>query len=167
MCFIDFVKDWWQNRNYVLKDTNSKEIDLLEKTKEKVRTTLVMQILHKRNTTLDDLSIKYKEPAIKDMKQLIEPHRAVLIFAPGKSITLTSAKIHQMLSATKHFTLNLKQLIQYKTEVMLAWKSMFDVLVLESQSATENMEDIFYEISINLNELSESKKTNLHNPQNG
>jgi hypothetical protein len=68
------------------------------------------------------------------MKQLLQTHKGVLIFAPGSSTTLTAVKIHQMLSDTEHITLNLQQLIRYKTEVMLAWKSVFDVLVLESQT---------------------------------
>jgi hypothetical protein len=36
------------------------------------------------------------------MKQLTETHKAVLIFTPGISTTLTVAKIHQMLSDTEH-----------------------------------------------------------------
>jgi len=44
------------------------------------------------------------------MKQLTEPHKAVLIVASGSSTTLTAAKIHQMLSDTEHTTLNLQQL---------------------------------------------------------
>ena len=57
MCFIDFVKDWWQNCNYFLEDTNSKENDPLRKTSEKIRTTLVAKILDQRKSELDDLSI--------------------------------------------------------------------------------------------------------------
>jgi energy-coupling factor transporter ATP-binding protein EcfA2 len=157
-CFIDFVKGWWQNLNYFLKETNSKEHDLLEKTKEKVRRTLVAKILGQRNSEFEELSIKYKQSAITHMKQLTEPHKAVLIFAPGSSTTLTAAKIHQMLSATKHTILNLQQLIRYKTEVMLAWKNKFDVLVVESQSSTEDLQDVFSEISINLNECGVEKR---------
>jgi len=82
-----------------------------------------------------------------DMKQLTEPHKAVLIFAPGSSITLTAAKIHQMLSDTEHSILSLQQLIRYKTEVMLAWESKFDVLVLESQRSTENVQDFLIRYS--------------------
>jgi KaiC/GvpD/RAD55 family RecA-like ATPase len=158
MCFIDFVKDWWQNCNYFLKETNSKENDVLEKTKEKVGTILIPNILDQRKSELDDLRIKYKQPAIRDIQKLIEPNRAVLIFAPGRSTTLTAAKIHQMLSDTEHIILNLKQLIRYKTEVMLAWKSRFDVLVLECQSSSENLEDVFNEISKTLNDFGVGKK---------
>jgi hypothetical protein len=92
------------------------------------------------------------------MKQLTEPHKAVLIFAPGRSTTLTASKIQQMLSATKHTILNLQQFASHKYEVMLAWRSVFDVLVLESQSSTENLEDIFNEITIFLNECDVKKK---------
>jgi DNA-binding transcriptional regulator YhcF (GntR family) len=81
---------------------------------------------------LHELSIKYKESAITDMKQLIQSHNTILIFAPGSSTSLTAAKIHQMLSATTQVILNLQQLIRFKFEVMLAWRSEFDVLVLDS-----------------------------------
>jgi len=158
MCFIDFMKDWWQNSNYFLKETNSKDNDPLRKTSEKVRTNLVAKILDQRKSEIDDLSIKYKESAITDMKQLIEPHKAVLIFAPGRSTTLTAAKIHQMLGTTEHIILNLQRFGRYKSEVMLAWRSVFDVLVLESQSSTENLQDTFAEISIFLNECDVKKK---------
>jgi len=158
MCFIDFVKDWWQNFNYFLKERNTKEHDLLEKTKEKVRTNLVAKILDQRKSEIDDLSVKYKESAITDVEQMIEPHKAVLIFAPGRSTTLTAAKIHQMLSARKHTILNLQQFVRYKSEVMLAWRNLFDVLVLESQSSTENLQDTFVETSIFLNQCDVNKK---------
>jgi len=65
------VTDWWQNSNYFLKETNSKEYDLLEKTKETVRTKLVPKILDQRRSELEDLSIKYEESAIRDMQQII------------------------------------------------------------------------------------------------
>ena len=52
-----------------------------------------------------------------------------------------------MLSDTEHSILNLQQLIRYKTEVMLAWESRFDVLVLDSQSSTENVQDILIRYS--------------------
>ena len=133
MCYIDIMKDWWQNCNYFLKETNSKGNDPLLKTSEKVRPTLVAKILDQRKFELYDLRIKYKQPAITDMKQLIEPHKAVLIFAPGRSTTLTAAKIHQMLSDTEHVILNLQQLIRYKSEVILAWKNTFEIVVLDSQ----------------------------------
>jgi hypothetical protein len=41
---------------------------------------------------------------------------------------------------------------------MLAWKSRFDVLVLESQASTENFQDVADEISTVLNECSVEKK---------
>jgi len=92
------------------------------------------------------------------MEQIIERHKAVLIFAPGRSTTLTAAKIHQILCDTKHTILNLQQLVRYKAEVILAWKSRFDVLVVESQRSTENFQDVFSEISIILNECGVEKK---------
>jgi len=158
MCFIDFVKDWWPNFHYFLEDTNSKENDPLRKTKEKVRTTLVAKALDQRKFELDDLSITYKDSAITDMEQMIGRHKALLIFTPGRSTTLTTVKIHQMLSATKHIILNLQQLICYKTEVMLAWKSMFDVLVLESDSSAEVSVDSFIELNGFLNNSVAEKK---------
>jgi hypothetical protein len=119
---------------------------------------LVAKILDQRKSEIDDLSIKYKESAITDMEQMIESHKAVLIFAPGRSTTLTAAKIHQMLSATKHIILNLQQMVRYKTEVMLAWKNNFDVLVLESQSSTEKFKEVLNEIPIMLSECGVEKK---------
>ena len=86
-----------------------------------------------RKSELDDLIIKFKKSAITDMKQLTEPNKAVLIFAPGNSNSLTAAKIHQMLSDTEHVILNLQQLIRYKSEVILAWKNTFEIVVLDSQ----------------------------------
>jgi len=73
-----------ENRNHFLIDTNSKQHALLEKTKEKLRTTLVAKILDQTKSELDYLSIKYKQSAISDMKQLIEPYKTVLLFAPGR-----------------------------------------------------------------------------------
>ena len=91
------------------------------------------------------------------MKQLTEPKKALTLFAPGRSTTHTAAKIHQMMSATEHSIMNLQQLIRHKSEVMLSWKSRFDVLVLESQISTEKLQDIFNEVSINLSEYSIEK----------
>jgi hypothetical protein len=134
MCFRDFMKDWWQNSNFLLKENNCKENDPLRKTSEKVKTTLVTKILEQRKRELDELNIKYKESAITDMKQLIQPHKAVLIFAPSRSTTLTAAKIHLMLSATTHIILNLQQLVRYKTDVMLAWKNNFKVIPIQKEN---------------------------------
>jgi hypothetical protein len=92
------------------------------------------------------------------MKQLTETHKAVLIFAPGSSTNLTAPKIHQMLRDTEHIVLNLQQLIRYKTEVMLAWKSRFDVLLLDSQTSTEDFQDVADEVYANMNECSVEKK---------
>jgi len=157
MCLIEFVKNWWLDFNYFLKHINSRQHDLLEKTKEKVRTAFVVNMLDQRKTELDDLNIKYEESATTHMEQ-IERHKALLIFAPGSSTTLTTAKIHQILTATKHIIVNSKQLIRYKTEVMLAWKSMFDVLVLESDSSAEVSPDLFNELSGFLNDNVAEKK---------
>jgi hypothetical protein len=152
MCFPEFIKDWWHRLNYFLKETNSKENDPLGKTPEKGRKTMVAKRLDQRISELNELDIKHKQSAITDMKPLTEPHNTVLIFYPGRSTTLTAAKIHQMLSATKHCILNLQQLIRYKTEVMFAWRNRFDVLVLESQMSAENFQDIADEISTIPNE---------------
>ena len=37
MFFIDIIKDWWQHKNFFLKDTNSRENDPVRKTLEKLR----------------------------------------------------------------------------------------------------------------------------------
>jgi hypothetical protein len=158
MCFIDIINEWWQHKNFFLKDINSKENAPLRKTSKKVKPTIVAKVLDQRKSELDELSIKYKQPAITDMKQLTEPHKAVLIFAPGSSTTLTTAKIHQMLGATEHIILNVRQLIRYKREVMFAWKSMFDVLVLESDSSAEVYPDLSNELSTFLNGIVTEKK---------
>jgi L-rhamnose mutarotase len=158
MCFSDVMQDWWHKSNLYLKETNSLDNDPFWKTSLKIRTTNLTKILDQRKSELDSLSIKYKESAISYMKQLTELNKAVLIFAPGRSTTLTAAKIHQRLSTTKHVILTLQQLVLYKNEVMLAWKSMFDVLVLESQFSTENFQDVADEISEILNEFGVEKK---------
>jgi hypothetical protein len=119
---------------------------------------MVSKILDQRISKLDQLGIKCKQSSITDMKQLTKPYKAVLIFAPGRSTTLTDAKVHQILSATKHIILNLPQLIRYKTEVMLAYRSRFDVLVLESQTSAENFQDVADEISTILNECAVEKR---------
>jgi energy-coupling factor transporter ATP-binding protein EcfA2 len=157
-CFIDIMKDWWQHGKFVLKDTNCRENDPLQKTSEKVKPTLLAKLMVQRKYELDELNIKYEGYAIRDMKQLTKNHKAVLIFAPGNSTTLTAAKIHQMFSNIEHIILNLQQLIRYKTEVMLAWKSMFDVLVLESDSSAEVSPDLFNELSGFLNDNVAEKK---------
>jgi len=157
MCFLDIVKNWWQHEHFFLKDTNSRENDPLQKTSEKVKPLLVAK-MKQRNSELDELSIKFKQSAIRDVEKLIEPQKAVLIFVPGSSTTLTAAKIHQMLSNTEHIILNLKQLIRYKTEVMFAWKSMFDVLVLESDRSADVSPHLFSELSGFLNDNVAKKK---------
>jgi len=63
-----------------------------------------------------------------------------------------------MMSATKHIILNLEQFVRYKSEVILAWKKSFDVLVLESQKSTENFQGVFNEIPIILNECGVAKR---------
>jgi len=158
MCFVDFMKEWWQNSNYFLKETNSKENDPLRKTSEKVRTAFVSKILDQRKSELDDLSIKYKESAITNIQQLIEPHKAVLIFAPGRSTTLTAAKIHKMFSNTAHVILNVQQLVRYKTEVMLAWKQHFNIIILEGDSSAEDFQDTAREIYMTLNKSGAEKQ---------
>jgi hypothetical protein len=155
VCYRDVIKDWWQNCNYFLQDTNSMENDPIRKTADKVR---IKKILDQRKSELDNLSIQYKQSVITDMKKITKPHKAVLIFAPGRLTTLTAAKIHQMLRATEHMIINLQQLVHYKTEVMLAWKNQFDVLVLESQSSNENFQEVLKEISMILNESGEKKR---------
>jgi len=158
--FCDYIMGWWQKKDYshFLQETNPKENDPLQTTSEKLMKTSVAKKLDQRKSELDELNIEYKPSALTDMKQLTEPHKAVLIFAPGRSTTLTAAKIHQMLNGTLHTILNLKQLVLDKSEVMLAWRSVFDVLVLESQSSTENLQDTFAEIFTFLNENDVKKK---------
>jgi ankyrin repeat protein len=158
MCFVHYMKDWWQNKNFFLTDTICKENDPLRRALEEVRTTLAEEVLNQRKSELDQLGVTYKESAITDMKELIQPHKALLMFAPGRSTTLTAAKIHQMLSDTQHIILKLQQLVCYKSEVMLAWKNKFDVLVLESQSKVENFYDVVNEISVILNDCGSDKK---------
>jgi hypothetical protein len=99
------------------------------------------------------------------MQQLIEPNRAVLIFASGRSTTLTAATIYQTFSSTKHTVLNLQQLIRYKNEVMLALRRRFDVLIRENQTSTENFQDVSNEVSVMLNESGEEKKVYFHTQQ--
>jgi hypothetical protein len=156
--FLPIIQNWWQNNNYFLKETNSNEQDPLQQTSEKVIPALLANALDQRKLELEELCVKYKQSAIVDMKQQTESNKAILIFAPGHSTTLTAAKIHQMLSARKHIILNLQQLIRYNTEVVIAWKNRFDILVLESQSSTENSQDILNDISKFLNECGEEKQ---------
>jgi len=155
--YRDIVMEWWQHKNYFLKDTNSRENDPLWKTLENLKPNLLANI-DKRKSKLDELSIKYEKSAITYMKELTETHKAVLIFSPGISTTFTAAKIHQMLSDTEHIILNLQQLIPYKTEVMLAWKRMFDVLVLENDRSTQVSAGLFNEFSVFLNDDVAEKK---------
>jgi adenylate kinase len=158
MCFRDLIEDWWQNSNFFLKEPNCNENDLLRTTSEKVRTTLVTKILDQRKCELDNLRVKFKESAITDTKQLIEPHKAVLIYAKGESTTVTAAKIHQTLRGTKHIMLKLQQLLLYKSEVILAWKNLFNILVVEGDSSTESFQDIFSKLTKNLSECVVEKK---------
>ena len=120
--FCDYIMGWWQKKDYshFLQETNPKENDPLQTTSEKLMKTSVAKKLDQRKSELDELNIEYKPSALTDMKQLTEPHKAVLIFAPGRSTTLTAAKIHQMLSATEHIILNLQQFARHKSVVMLA-----------------------------------------------
>ena len=45
MCCHDFIKDWWQNCNYLLKDNNHIETNPLRNTSDEVRTTLAAKTL--------------------------------------------------------------------------------------------------------------------------
>jgi hypothetical protein len=38
MCFVDFMKDWWKHKNFLLQDKNSREHDPWRKTAERLRT---------------------------------------------------------------------------------------------------------------------------------
>jgi hypothetical protein len=63
------------------------------------------------------------------MEQLIQSHKAVLIFTPGSSNTLATTKIHR----TGNVIFGVQQLILCMAQVMFACRSVFDVLVLERQ----------------------------------
>jgi hypothetical protein len=142
--FWEFIMFSWEHKHfsYFLQETNLKN-DSLQKSSEKLLERSETKLLDQRKSELDELSIKYKQSAITELKQLIQPHKTVLIFAPGSSTILTAGKIHHMLSATKHIILNLQQLIRFKIQVMLACQSRFDVTVLESQSLTKNSQYVF------------------------
>ena len=157
--FCDFIKGWWQIKDYsyFIQETNQKENDPLQKTSEKLRERSIAKKLDEWRSQLDNPRIKYEESAITYTKQLRESNKAVLIFAPGRSTTLTATKIRQMLNDTPHIILNVQELVLDKSDVMFAWKESFDVLVLESQSSTENLQDIFNEILIFLNECDVKK----------
>ena len=47
------------------------------------------------------------------------------------------------------------------SDIMFAWKSRFDVLVLESQRSTESLQDVCNETSIILNECGGQKRFNF------
>jgi ankyrin repeat protein len=158
--FCNVIMGLWQekDRSYFLTACNIKGNDALQKTSEKVRKALIANVLDQRKSELDALSFKYEQPAITYMEQLTEHNRAVLIFAPGRSTNLTAAKIHQMLGATEHTVLKLQQFMRFKSDVMLAWKNVFDVLVLESERSTENLQGVLNEISVMLNECGVEKR---------
>jgi hypothetical protein len=151
------MKEWWQRGNFFLKVNNSRERDPLWKTLEEVRHKPIAKILDQRKSEIDELIIKYKESAITELKWQMQSHKPVLIFAPGRSTTLTAAKIHQMLGDTRHVILNLQQLIRSKPEVILAWKSVFHVLVIESDDPAEVVPEVFNELSDFLNKNVEKK----------
>jgi hypothetical protein len=157
--FCDFIKEWWQMKDtaYFL-GTNNLKNDPLQKTSEKLLERSAAKKLDEWRSKFNNLRITYEQSAIKNMQLLTETHNAVLIFAPGRSTTLTAVKIHQMLNETSHIILNSQQLVIDKSVVMLAWQTMFDVLVLESQSSTENFQDVFNEIYKFLNEYDDKKK---------
>ena len=151
-CFCEFIKNWVQYFKFFLKDTNCEKNDHLRKAIGVEISNLLEKIIDPRKSELDKLSIKYEEPAIRDMKQLTESHKSVLIFAPGRLTTLTAAKIHQMLNDTEHIIITLQQMVSCKPEVLFAWKYCRNVLVLESDSSVEDVSDVFKEISVILNE---------------
>ena len=53
MYFIDIMKEWWQHKNFFLKDLNSRENDPLWKTSEKAKPNLVAKMLDQRKSELD------------------------------------------------------------------------------------------------------------------
>jgi hypothetical protein len=59
MCFLDIIKDWWELRNFFLKDTNSRETDPLQKTAENLR-TIINRI--RRNPNLRKSVLNKKSP---------------------------------------------------------------------------------------------------------
>jgi hypothetical protein len=152
------MKNWWQYFEFFLKDTNCEKNDPLRTTIGVEITNLLEKIIDPRKSELDKVSVKYIETVIMDMKQLTEPHKAVLIFAPGRSTTLTAAKIHQMLNDTGHIIIKLQQMVGCKPEVIFAWKHCCNVLVLESDSSVEDFSDVFKEISVVLNESVAERK---------
>jgi hypothetical protein len=124
-----------------------------------LRTAEFGKLLNQRSSELDEFSIKFKETAITPMKELTEPYEAVLMLPYTQSTTFAAVKFHQMLRGTEHIMLSLLQLLHYKTEVMLAWKRRFVVLVVESQTSTENFEVVADEISTFLNECGVKKSS--------
>jgi KaiC/GvpD/RAD55 family RecA-like ATPase len=156
--FCKFIMGWWQEKvsSYFLQKTNIKGNDPLQKTSEELLKNSVSKKIVEVRSKFNNLRINYKQSAIKDMKLLTEPHKAVLIFAPGRSTTLTAAKIHQKLNNTSHI-LNLQQLVLDKSEVMLAWQTMFDVLVLENKGSTENFQELCNEIYKLINKCDDKK----------
>jgi hypothetical protein len=113
--FLPIIQNWLQNFNFYLKETNKKTDDPLQQTSEKVTLNIFAKALDQRKIELDELSIKYNHSAIHSMEQQTQYNKAVVLFAPGQSTTLTTAKVHQMLSTKEHIILNLRQVIRYKT----------------------------------------------------
>ena len=56
-CFIDIMKEWWELKNFFLKDTNSREKDPLQKTSEKLK-NIINRIRGNPNLTNSVLNTK-------------------------------------------------------------------------------------------------------------
>jgi hypothetical protein len=52
MCFLDYMKEWWQYKNFFLQDTISRENDSLRKTSENLRTILKANSMIRDNPNL-------------------------------------------------------------------------------------------------------------------
>jgi hypothetical protein len=146
MYLLDCMRKWWQSDNVFLTHIST-EKDPLLKTSLHVKLLILSEVFSQRISELDKLSIKYKESSITDMKQLTEPYKALLIRVSEPQTTFTAAKIHQMLGDVQHVILKLEQLIKYKSEVIFAWKNVFDVLVIESDGTAKIVPDFFKELS--------------------
>jgi hypothetical protein len=98
--FFAIMKEWCQYKNYVLKDTNSRKIEPLWKTAERLR-SFRKNRPGSGNPHLTN-SVSNTNILTTDMKQPVQNHKAVLTFAPGSSNPLATTKIHHNLSATQN-----------------------------------------------------------------
>ncbi|PSN55708.1 hypothetical protein C0J52_09025 [Blattella germanica] len=144
--FRDFIQDWWQKSNIILKESWD-SFNPLRKTKERIRLIELNEIFENRKNELKKLNLTFNSQSLSEIKNKIEMSNSTLIFAPGRSTTITAAKLHQSLGdLSPHRFINLLNLDTYIQEIKATWPSEYSRLIVEIPNTDTEYVNLYSEI---------------------